>query len=81
MKEFFKSFLSVLYFISIVIGGTILCLVGVIPILLILLLVSFCVLLFLIFIFPLAVIDGIIKCVLIIKGKINDEECKNLDKK
>lgn len=81
MKEFFKSFLSVLYFIGIIIGGTILCLVEAIPILLILLLVSFCVLPFLICIFPLIIIDGIIKCVLIIKGKINDDACEDFSEK
>ena len=70
MKEFFKNFLSVLYFIGIVIGRTFLWL-----------LVSFCVLPFLIFIFPLIVIDGIIKCVLIIKGKINDDACEDFSEK
>ena len=66
MKEFFKNIFEVLCYIGIVIGGTILCFIAIVPIFAIIFLVS---LPFIILVFPLMIlslpfliIDAVKKC-------------------
>jgi hypothetical protein len=79
MKEFFKNIFEVICYVGIVIGGTILCFIAIIPIFAIILLVYLpfiiLVLLCMIFSLPFSIIDAVKKCFdkFEIKEKNNDE--------
>ncbi len=66
MKEFFKNIFEVLCYIGIVIGGTILCFIAIIPIFAIIFLVCIPVIIlalpFMIFSLPFSIIDAVKKC-------------------
>ena len=79
MKEFFKNIFEIICYIGLVIGGTILCFIAIIPTFAIILLVCLpfiiLVLLCMIFSLPFSILDAVKKCFdkFDIKEKNNDE--------
>ena len=83
MKEFFKNIFEVICYIGLLIGGTILCFIAIIPIFAIILLVCIPIIIlvlpFMIFSLPFSIIDAVKKCFnkFDIKEKNNDDSSNN----